>query len=281
MSITESSALNRAEDENRWSSEYKLQPVVTEGLIVLTEEEFDKLSEYSTSLPTGITIGKRWKRAVDFRDVSKGWILGEYVACVKEHSSRKVDVSWKTIKIRDEGKVGGIMTSFLLDGAGAKAGSGESAFMKKGGPYSLTQEWAEAHIGMDDDGCEAGGGEITVEQLQKEFSEHIHRTPVRGDIAMCSQGFLGMVTCDAPKDNPYLAVHLAVLTDPNSSNRGGLRIIPAWKGIHLENRTANGRTVKVGDPWSSRNPRVFGQMTTRLMVIRAILEQEEVTDAKE
>lgn len=40
----------------------------------ITGAALDALSEYSTSLPTGTTIGKRWKqRRPD------GWLIGEYV----------------------------------------------------------------------------------------------------------------------------------------------------------------------------------------------------------
>lgn len=50
--------------------------------ITLTQEEFDKLREYSCSLPTGTTIGKRWKRnqnAFAPGDNEPDWWMGEYV----------------------------------------------------------------------------------------------------------------------------------------------------------------------------------------------------------
>ena len=56
-----------------------------------TEEEFierkdlKKLLEYSCSLPTGTTVGKRWRRDVNFNRPHNGltwrepeWIIGEY-----------------------------------------------------------------------------------------------------------------------------------------------------------------------------------------------------------
>lgn len=52
----------------------------------LTQREFDPLPEYSCSIPTGTTIGKRWKRhegAYDQRFRAAGgkpwWIIGEYI----------------------------------------------------------------------------------------------------------------------------------------------------------------------------------------------------------
>lgn len=45
------------------------------------QEMFDSLYEYSCSLPTGTTVGKRWKRAKNTYDGKDGWLLGEYVEC--------------------------------------------------------------------------------------------------------------------------------------------------------------------------------------------------------
>lgn len=45
----------------------------------LTKAEFDALGEYSTTLPTGTTIGKRWKRAKPWDSKNPTWYLGEYV----------------------------------------------------------------------------------------------------------------------------------------------------------------------------------------------------------
>lgn len=64
--------------------------------IVLTKKEFDQLPEYSCSLPTGTTIGKKWKRN-DLAFVSSAhdprtgnsiqkWYLMEYV----EHPDPKL-----------------------------------------------------------------------------------------------------------------------------------------------------------------------------------------------
>lgn len=54
-------------------------------VLALTQAEFDALPEYSCSLPTGTTPGKRWKRedgAHDFAFKSQGgrprWVIGEY-----------------------------------------------------------------------------------------------------------------------------------------------------------------------------------------------------------
>lgn len=54
-----------------------------EKTALVTPKQFEQLKEYSTSVPTGTTIGKVWKRrwppfyAPDFPDPD--WYLGEYV----------------------------------------------------------------------------------------------------------------------------------------------------------------------------------------------------------
>ena len=49
--------------------------------ITLTKKQFDDLLEYSTSIPTGTTIGKQWKRQLwdwEFSRPSGKWQLVEY-----------------------------------------------------------------------------------------------------------------------------------------------------------------------------------------------------------
>jgi hypothetical protein len=69
---------------------------VNETVVQLTQREFDELLDYSASLPTGTTVGKRWKRRNDYHDESKGWRLGEYV----EHDNPDlVGIRWRDIEI--------------------------------------------------------------------------------------------------------------------------------------------------------------------------------------
>ena len=50
------------------------------GTVRMTRREFDALLEYSTSLPTGTTPGKQWKRAVRpwMNKPHDEWRLGQY-----------------------------------------------------------------------------------------------------------------------------------------------------------------------------------------------------------
>jgi len=49
--------------------------VETLPVVGVSKRVFDKLMDYSCSLPTGTTIGKWWKCRVDYHDASKGWLL--------------------------------------------------------------------------------------------------------------------------------------------------------------------------------------------------------------
>jgi len=64
-------------------------------VVELSDAEFDALPEYSCSLPTGTTIGKRWKRGEPYGQPTR-WLLGEYV----EHADPgKVGIRWSRIAV--------------------------------------------------------------------------------------------------------------------------------------------------------------------------------------
>lgn len=70
--------------------------------IKLTQVELDKFSEYSCSLPTGTTVGKRWKRDANAyrRGLPEGtlpaWWIGEYV----EHPDPEmINITWTRVKL--------------------------------------------------------------------------------------------------------------------------------------------------------------------------------------
>jgi hypothetical protein len=58
---------------------------------VMERHELDSLLEYSYSVPTGTTIGKRWRRMIAFT-----WYLGEYTADPSGHPDRVV-IKWREI----------------------------------------------------------------------------------------------------------------------------------------------------------------------------------------
>jgi len=64
--------------------------------VQLTRELFDKLGEYSCSLPTGVIIGKAWKRKVNYYDERDGWLLGEYES---HPDPTKAIIRWSRIEI--------------------------------------------------------------------------------------------------------------------------------------------------------------------------------------
>lgn len=48
-------------------------------VVEMPQFEVDALLEYSTTLPTGKTIGKRWKRRLFVGPKAGSWVLCEYV----------------------------------------------------------------------------------------------------------------------------------------------------------------------------------------------------------
>ena len=66
--------------------------------VYLTTPEFDALPEYSCTIPTGTTEGKRWKRRHPYREeknVETSWYMGEYA----KPKNGKVPIIWYRICI--------------------------------------------------------------------------------------------------------------------------------------------------------------------------------------
>ena len=86
--------------------------------------------------------------------------------------------------------------------------------------------------------------------------------PKRGAIALCSLNALGLITCDEPQEITY-----------NDGNKG-----LAWTGVQLMDvqipgiNGDEGKTfdVKVGEQWSSRNPRVVGYIDDVISLLKLI-----------
>lgn len=65
--------------------------------VMLSRDDFNKLPEYSCSLPTGTTTGKRWKRkVVDAKGTQ--WIMGEYgEVFLNEKGEERIVITWRDI----------------------------------------------------------------------------------------------------------------------------------------------------------------------------------------
>jgi hypothetical protein len=71
----------------------------------MTTAEFDRLPEYSGSLPTGTTIGKRWKRNTNYYRESWAapkWFIGEYTELIPE--TAQVLITWYRVELTDAPK---------------------------------------------------------------------------------------------------------------------------------------------------------------------------------
>jgi len=66
--------------------------------IVLIQSELDDLLEYSCSLPTGTTIGKRWKKNVNAyqhpHNPVPDWRMGEYI---EDEDPEMVGIIWRRV----------------------------------------------------------------------------------------------------------------------------------------------------------------------------------------
>jgi len=88
-------------------------PVPDLPVLKIPRNEFDRMFEYSTTVPTGTRIGKRWRRnltavgkAVQHLDFFNGsiiwepdfWIVGEYAEC-DPPNPKEVRILWYNVEI--------------------------------------------------------------------------------------------------------------------------------------------------------------------------------------
>ncbi len=97
-----------------WKSSYKRLP--------MTERELNSLGEYSASLPTGQTPGKRWKKHVGSYDrqfIAAGgkpfWIIGEYDPN-DDGKGKTIEINWYLPVAR----VKALSRPIFIDGNGVK-----------------------------------------------------------------------------------------------------------------------------------------------------------------
>jgi hypothetical protein len=77
---------------------------------LMTLREFEDLLDYSCSLPTGTTPGKRWKRSDVYAVYARGgvgplhWRMGEYGTDIQadprgDRFGKTIDIIWRSILI--------------------------------------------------------------------------------------------------------------------------------------------------------------------------------------
>lgn len=81
----------------------KSKIIVDEKTALMTKVDFDALLNYSTTLPTGTFIGKRWKRNLPKQDETKWifsdkWLMGEFAP---NPDGENVDILWREIVVVD------------------------------------------------------------------------------------------------------------------------------------------------------------------------------------
>lgn len=77
-----------------------MKMILTADTAIVDSEAFTALPDYSSSLPTGTTPGKRWKRRIDYYDESKGWMMGEYfVLPDPEAAEQFMGIRWRNLLV--------------------------------------------------------------------------------------------------------------------------------------------------------------------------------------
>ena len=83
------------------------------GTTYVTQQEFDELLEYSSTVPTGTTIGKKWKRHEPYRRPQScidpehdcgHWFMGEYIRPGPKEFAREVWIRWTKLVIGEPPK---------------------------------------------------------------------------------------------------------------------------------------------------------------------------------
>lgn len=63
--------------------------MVDDKTALMSQEDFNKLLEYNSTLPTGSYVGKRWKRKH-----GEGWLMGEFAP---NPDPKKIDIIWREV----------------------------------------------------------------------------------------------------------------------------------------------------------------------------------------
>lgn len=93
------------EERKRFEDNYdaifkKKEETPSQRVVKMTKKEFDELGEYSLTLPTGPSPGRRWKCARPAFN-PKNWYLGEAYELPKDdpEHDKQVGIRWSLIQI--------------------------------------------------------------------------------------------------------------------------------------------------------------------------------------
>lgn len=85
----------RTREEASWQSKRAAMSMLLDDRhAVMTRAEFERLMEYSRSIPSGTYVGKIWKRRQWLN--SDVWLLGEYVDV---GSQTEIGIKWRAILV--------------------------------------------------------------------------------------------------------------------------------------------------------------------------------------
>lgn len=81
---------------------YMVDLLVDENTALATPRQFHDLNEYSTSLPTGQYVGKRWKRREPWDAPPNSecrWYLGEFYETDSLTEQHKIGILWRELLV--------------------------------------------------------------------------------------------------------------------------------------------------------------------------------------
>ncbi|ULH17401.1 hypothetical protein MF271_18955 (plasmid) [Deinococcus sp. KNUC1210] len=77
----------------------EIRPGDWHPVLELTQTELDDLLQYDHTLPTGVVIGKRWKRNVSRWYKDWPWSVGEYTRESGPQHPGETDITWYAVRI--------------------------------------------------------------------------------------------------------------------------------------------------------------------------------------
>lgn len=89
--------MDRAAEERKWDEFVTLYVQLEDGKAYTTLAGFEKLSDYSCTVPSGQVIGKVWKRGEPYSG-PRTWWLGQYT---KSDDPEYINIVWRELWLLD------------------------------------------------------------------------------------------------------------------------------------------------------------------------------------
>ncbi len=85
-------------EELRWRHKRHELPYLDDPEHVWTSDELEMLDDYSSSIPSGVFVGKFWRRGEPYSNPTK-WFLGEFVDI---GDPKNLGINWRELHVADK-----------------------------------------------------------------------------------------------------------------------------------------------------------------------------------